>query len=64
MLNNDFELENLWHLFSDVTFDENEDIELALANDFHCFEKGTPRNYIWHWFDEKHSRGVRYLLKI
>lgn len=64
MLKTDIELKNLWYLFSDVSFDENEDAELVLANDFYCFEKGTSRNYIWHWFDEKYSKGVGYMLKI
>lgn len=26
------------------------------------FPAGTHREDIWHWFDERHSRGVAYLL--
>ena len=26
------------------------------------FAAGTHREEIWHWFDERHTKGVAYLL--
>jgi len=46
----------------DIPFDENKEGELTISQDFHIFEKGTDRNEIWHWFDEKHDKGVADLL--
>ena len=58
----DEEIKLLWNSLEDVLFDEDEYKELVLAEEFHCFEKGTPRNYIWNWFDENHSKGIGYLM--
>ena len=33
-----------------------------MEEDFLCFPIGTHREEIWHWFDERHSKGVYYLL--
>ncbi len=52
-------LENLWAEFSDVPMDpETERMEAAFLG----FPAGTPREDFWHWFDERHSKGVSYLL--
>lgn len=52
-------LEELWADFGDVPMDP--DTEKLEAN-FHIFPAGTDQEDIWHWFDERHSRGVAYLL--
>lgn len=55
----DKELEELWVELSDVTIDpETERTEEAFLH----FPAGTDREDIWHWFDERHSKGVAYLL--
>lgn len=55
----DKELENLWDYFSDIPMNpETECIEEAFID----FPVGTHREEIWHWFDERHSKGVFYLL--
>ena len=55
----DAQLEELWSQFEDVPMDpETERIE----EDFYCFPHGTPREEIWHWFDERYSGGVYSLL--
>lgn len=55
----DEELEKLWEELGDVPMDpETECLEEA----FFIWEKGTDREDIWHWFDERHSKGVAYLL--
>lgn len=52
-------LEELWGFFEDVPIDpETERIEEGFLG----FPPGTDREDIWHWFDERHSRGVAYLL--
>ncbi len=55
----DRELEELWEGFADVPMDpETEEMEEPFLH----FPAGTNREEIWHWFDERHSKGVVYLL--
>lgn len=55
----DERLEELWDQLSDVPMNpETEKIEEPFA----CFPAGTEREEIWHWFDQRHSKGVAYLL--
>jgi hypothetical protein len=55
----DAELERLWTDIEDVPFDpETETFEEPILG----FPAGTPREDVWHWFDERHSKGVAYLL--
>lgn len=58
----DLLLESMWETLEDVPCEENEKGELILAVDWECFKAGTEREDIWHWFDERHSKGVAYLL--
>ncbi len=52
-------LEQLWEQFADVPMDpDTEKMEGAFLH----FPAGTDREEIWHWFDERHSKGVAYLL--
>ena len=52
-------LERVWYVLGDVPVDpETEKIEDA----FMWWPAGTDREDIWRWFDERHSRGVAYLL--
>lgn len=55
----DEELEALWDKFGDVPM--NPDTE-KIEEPFIHFPAGTDREDIWHWFDERHSKGVAYLL--
>ena len=63
-------LELLWKQFEDVPMNpETEKIEapflhLPMNDEDYLvyFDIGTPREDIWHWFDERHSKGVAYLL--
>lgn len=55
----DKEIEKFWDLFADVPMNpETEAIETSFLH----FSKGTPREDIWYWFDEQHSKGVYYLI--
>lgn len=57
--NRDQQIEKLWAVFADVPMDpETECMEASFLH----FPAGTYREEIWHWFDEKHSKGVHYLL--
>jgi hypothetical protein len=62
MFMTDKELEKLWDELTNIPFDEDEDGELVLAEDWNGFEKGADRESIWHWFDERHSKGVAWLI--
>lgn len=55
----DAELEAMWDEFGDVPMDpETECMEYQWMD----FPAGTHREEIWHWFDERHSKGVYYLM--
>lgn len=55
----DKELEELWGAFGDIPMNpETECIE----EKFLGFDAGTDREEIWHWFDERYSKGVAALL--
>lgn len=52
-------LQKLWKIFGDLPMNpETECMEVP----FRDFPAGTHREEIWHWFDERHPKGVYYLL--
>lgn len=55
----DIELEKLWKQFEDLPMDPDTE---KIEEPFLSFPAGTDREDIWHWFDERHSKGVVYLL--
>lgn len=55
----DRQLEELWSQFEDVPMDPDTE---TIEEDFLLFPHGTSKEEIWHWFDERHSKGVYYLL--
>ena len=50
-----------WRELSDVSFDDNGD-DLILAKNWFEFEKGTGRDKIWLYFDEKYTGGISSLV--
>lgn len=55
----DAALGKLWEEFGDVPMNpETECMEAPFLD----FPAGTFREDIWHWFDERHSKGVAYLM--
>ena len=48
------ELEKMWEEFSYIPINNDDEIEQG----FYCWEKGTYRFEIWHWFDEKLPIGI------
>ena len=64
-------VDGFWKNLSDVPFTEDEDGRLILEKEYKLmfgsreiavFPAGTDREEIWHWFDEKHPKGVVYLM--
>lgn len=54
----DEELEKLWSEFGDVPMNpETECIEAPFLG----WGAGIHRDEIWHWFDQRHSKGIAYL---
>ena len=59
----DREVEKLWDELADVQFDDGDpEQDMVLIDNWLDFPAGTPREDIWHWFDERHSKGVAHLL--
>ena len=55
----DNDLKELWEMFGDIPMNpETECMEEAFLG----FPAGTHREEIWHWFDERYSKGVAVLL--
>lgn len=52
-------LEALWEQLADVPVDPDTE---KLEEQYIHFPAGTVREDVWHWFDERHSKGVAYLL--
>lgn len=57
----DRKLERLWAELEDVPM--NPDTE-EMEEQFLHFPAGTNREEIWEWFDERHSKGVAYLMHV
>lgn len=55
----DEELEALWEQLADVPVDPDTE---KLEEPYLHFPVGTDKEDIWHWFDNRHSKGVAYLL--
>lgn len=47
-------IDDLWEDFSYINIDENENI----LENWKIFKKGTFREDIWHWFDERVTNGI------
>ena len=57
---NDEQLEKLWGILGDIPVNDNDEI----MERFIDFPAGTHKEDVWHWFDEKHSKGVYVLMHI
>ena len=55
----DEELEELWGRFGDVPMDPDTE---CIEEPFMGWGAGVNREDIWRWFDQRHSKGVAYLL--
>ena len=51
-------LRGLWELLGNMCVDEDGLLELGFMN----WPPGTDREEIWHWFDERYSKGVISLM--
>ena len=50
-------IESLWNEFGDIPINDDDEIEEPFLD----FEAGTYRFDVWHWFDDRHSKGVAFL---
>ena len=55
----DNDLKELWEMFGDVPMNP---VTECMEEAFLGFPAGTHREEIWHWFDERYSKGVFALL--
>ena len=55
----DKKLEQAWERFADVPMNPKTE---KMDEAFLFFPAGTQREDIWHWFDERHSKGISHLL--
>lgn len=51
-------IEAIWKTLTDVNIYEDECIE----QNWFAFPIGTYRDDIWHWIDERHSKGIGWLI--
>ena len=56
----DEQLEELWGILGDVPVNDDDEIMEPCID----FPAGTHKEDVWHWFDEKHSKGVYALMHI
>jgi hypothetical protein len=54
----DLELEQLWNDFGNTPIFDDDTIEEPFLH----FPTGTDRFDIWHWFDDRHSKGIIFLV--
>lgn len=53
-------LEDVWRTLIGVSVGEEDE---KLEQNWFLFKIGTDREDIWHWFDERYSKGIGYLLE-
>lgn len=58
----DKEIEDIWCELEDITVIEDSEGNQILNDNWFIFEKGTESNEIWGWFNNNHSKGLRYLI--
>lgn len=51
--------EELWEQLGNIPVTEDGE---ELDQDFLFFTKGSSKWDVWHWFDERHSKGVAWLM--
>lgn len=55
-------LERLWDSLEDVPVIEDPDMRTVIDCEWNGFCKGTDVEDIWMWFDQRHSKGVHWLM--
>ena len=51
-------LQDTWRDFQDTPVVMNEEGDTVIDSDFYIWERGTSREEIWHWFDERCENGL------
>lgn len=55
-------LEEMWLELEDVPTVVDKDFYTCIDVDWQGWPKGTDIEEIWYWFDERHSKGVGWLM--
>ena len=58
-MNKDKLIESLWDEFKDIPTDADNEV---IESDFHIWSKGEYVTTIQSWFNNKHSKGIRFLI--
>jgi hypothetical protein len=58
---NDKKICELWLEFGNIPVSEDGE---SIDQDFHIWSKGTDKQQIWQWFDERHSIGLYKIMEI
>lgn len=48
-------LDKIWEQLGDIIINENGTI---IEQDFYIWKKGTEKEKIWHWFDDRLKEGI------
>lgn len=48
-------LDKIWEQLGDITINENGTV---IEQDFYIWKKGTEKEKIWHWFDDRLKEGI------
>ena len=56
------ELERSWKALGDVPISDDGLLEESFRTAEAYFGKGTRLDDVWHWFDEQHPFGIKYLM--
>lgn len=48
-------LDIIWEQLGDITINENGTV---IEQDFYIWKKGTEKEKIWHWFDNRLTEGI------
>lgn len=54
----DEQLETLWGILGEIPVNDNDELERSFID----FPAGTPKEEVWKWFDDRHSKGVYVLM--
>jgi len=49
------ELSELWTKLGDISVNNEDE---TIDEPFHIWEAGTPREEVWHWFDQQFEHGL------
>ena len=55
---------DLWEGLGNIPFKEDARGVWRIEKDYGPFDAGDTKDEIWHWFDDHHSQGLAFLMKL